>query len=49
MIVILTCITIYVCMSVLKVGQEIMLQFIIQKHFDHDPKVKLEDLTLSNK
>ena len=31
----------------LKVGQEIMLLFIIQEHFG--PKVKLEDLTLSKK
>ena len=33
----------------LKVGQEIMLLFIIQEHFGHNPKVKLEDLTLSKK
>ena len=32
-----------------KGGQEIMLLFIIQEHFGHDPKVKLEDLTLSKK
>ena len=28
---------------------EIMLLFIIQEHFGHDPKVKLEDLTLYKK
>ena len=33
----------------LKVGQEIILLFIIQEHFGYNPKVKLEDLTLSEK
>ena len=33
----------------LNVGQEIMLLFIIQEHFRHDPKVKLEDPSLSKK
>ena len=30
----------------LKVGQKILLLFIIQEHFDHGQKVNFEDLTL---
>ena len=30
----------------MKVGQEILLLFIIQEHFGHSQKVNLEDLTL---